>query len=139
MIHANDERGNGSPYMKLTPTLENCIKTIIKLDPSGYGIKSVEIAEALGITKPSVCRLVKSLQEKELVMRNGNLEVILTSEGRRQANHLIGKYDIIRRYLIEELGVDAKVATQDACNMEHIISPDCLTSISRILETRCSD
>jgi Mn-dependent DtxR family transcriptional regulator len=128
--------GSELPYLRLSPTLENSIKAIVKLDPHGYGTKCVEIAESLGITKPSVTRIIKHLLEKGLIQRKGNLEIVLTSEGQMQAKHLVSRYDIIRRFLIEELGVDAHAATQDACNMEHILSYESLISIYRALEAK---
>jgi Mn-dependent DtxR family transcriptional regulator len=55
------------PYLRLSPTLENSIKAIVKLDPHGYGTKCIEIAELLGITKPSVTQIIKRLLEKGLI------------------------------------------------------------------------
>jgi Mn-dependent DtxR family transcriptional regulator len=119
----------------LTPSKENYIKAIYQLSPNGReGVQSLDVAAALGVSKPSVSRAVKELQQKNLVERTENMQVRLTPAGTCQANFVNRKFSAVKYILTEILGVDEKTAALDAGAMEHIISPKSLSCMIRYID-----
>jgi Mn-dependent DtxR family transcriptional regulator len=119
---------------ELTPSKENYIKTIYKLNPNGQdGVQSLDVAAALGVSKPSVSRAVKELQQRNLVERTENMQVRLTSEGRRRAVVINLRFYAVKYLLTEMLGVDEQTAVVDASFLEHLISPESLSCIIKYI------
>ncbi|MDR1322399.1 MAG: metal-dependent transcriptional regulator [Gracilibacteraceae bacterium] len=115
--------------IELTPAKENYIKAVYTLSRQGDGVRSLDVAAALGVSKPSVSRMIKELQQKNLVERTENMQVRLTPEGRRRAAEIDLRFYAVKNLLTETLGVDERTAIVDASFLEHIISPETLSCI----------
>ena len=93
----------------------------------GY-IRSIDIAEHLSVTKPSVSYAVKRLRENGyLTMDKGGL-ITLTDRGMAIAAEMLDRHKTLTAFLID-LGVDAKTAEEDACKIEHDISQQTFDAI----------
>ncbi len=86
----------------------------------GY-IRSIDIAESLGVTKPSVTYTTKRLRENGYITMDKNGLITLTESGRAIAGKMLDRHHTLTRFLVA-LGVDETTAEQDACKMEHDIS-----------------
>ena len=122
--------------MALTISNEHYIKAIHETDPDGKGARISDIAAKLNVSKASACIAVKSLQQKKLVERDASRKVLLTSEGKRHASFIREKYAVIRRFLIEALKIDERLADIDACALEHVVSIDTFYSMLRLMDQR---
>lgn len=113
-------------------SLENYLKQIlILLETKGYA-RSKDIADSMGVSKPSVCVAMKKLKENGCIMMSNRSPVCLTDKGYAIARHFYDRYKTLTRILIQ-LGVDEQVAEKDACKIEHDLSDESYAAISGLL------
>ncbi len=125
---------------KMTKSQENYIKTIYELSRNGAGARISDIAAKLEVTKASASVGIKTLQEMNLIRRDEDRLVYLTSEGVVRAKVITGKFSIIRDFLSNVLLIDEKIAHDDACAMEHVLSTETLCVLCRMTGGKpCSD
>ena len=107
--------------MHLQESGEMYLETILILSKSGKDVRSVDVSEYMGFSKPSVSRAIGLLKSGGYVTmdKGGHLE--LTEEGRAVAENIYEKHTLLAQFLMT-LGVDEATATEDACKMEHVIS-----------------
>ncbi len=117
---------------KLTPSLEDYLETIANID-CGNGARLTDIAEAMGIAKPSASKAVSVLKEKGLAKQEHYGPVLLTEEGKVEAQTVAQKHATIKLFLKGFLGLDEATAEQDACLLEHAVSPKTLDSLMEFL------
>lgn len=107
-----------------TISVDHYLKTIYLLEQKKGVVRSVDIADALGYSKPSITRAVAVLKEMGYITTN-NHDIYLTADGKKEAAQLLQKYDTICKFLIS-LGVSKDSALHDACALEHSISGETL-------------
>ena len=106
---------------------------LILLETKGYA-RSVDISEALGVTKPSVSVAMKKLREGGYIsMEKGGL-ISLTDKGFPVAQRVYDRHLALTKFFIS-IGVDEKTAQEDACKTEHVISEKTFVMICRQLDT----
>lgn len=115
-----------------TPTLEEYLETIYKLSLDG-AVKPTRIAEAMGVSGPTVTATLKRLESRGLVVREGTA-VVLTAEGVADAVEIVRKHRISERFLTDVLGFDWTVAHEEACRLEHALSPRVVAALEALLE-----
>ena len=121
--------------MHLQESGEMYLETIYVLSKSGKPVRSVDVGEYMGFSKPSVSRAVGLLKEGGYVVMNAEGHLSLTDEGRDAAEKIFQRHTVLTRLLVE-LGVDEETAAEDACRMEHVISDMTYEAIRRhILKT----
>ena len=108
---------------KTNESCESYLKAIYMLQNSHGYVRSIDIADMLGVSKASVCVAMKKLQREALIEMDDDKFVHLTSEGEKCAREVINKYNLIKQALIS-LNVDEQTAAQDACRIEHLISSE---------------
>lgn len=119
---------------KMTPSRENYLKVMLGLS-SKEGIRSVDIANALGVSKASVSNMMSVLMDEGYVTKEKHGAIALTESGRRVAVHIKRRYELLKKFLHNVLGVEAAIAAKDACRMEHLISSETADCISEQLES----
>lgn len=109
---------------------EMYLETIYVLSNKHPDVRSIDIAEYMGFSKPSVSRGVSILKrDGYLIMKpNGNLE--LTQSGLDLAKKIYERHTILTKLLIG-LGVDETTAAEDACKMEHVISDETFDAMKK--------
>ena len=110
-------------------TTEDYLKTILLIREREGGVRNIALAGAFGVSKPTVCKIVKGLIFDGYITKNGNNEIMLTERGEKLAHETLKRNLTIQRFLIS-LGVDRSVAEADACKMEHIISAQSLQAMA---------
>lgn len=120
-----------------TPTLEEYLETIYKLSANGV-VRPTQIAEAIGVSGPTVTATLGRLEAHGLVSREGR-EVVLTAAGTAQSLEIVRKHRIAERFLVDILGLDWDEAHEDACLLEHAMSPRVVAALEAFLEnpTEC--
>ena len=116
----NKQRSNES--------MEDYLETILVLQESKGNVRSIDIANELGFTKPSVSVAMKNLREKGHVVVDENGYIKLTPSGKKIAKSVYERHTILSQLLIN-LGVDSKIALEDACKIEHILSDESFNAI----------
>ena len=114
--------------MRLLESGEMYLETIYVLSKKGGSVRSVDVGEYMGYSKPSVSRAVSILKKNGYVVMNEDSSLALTKEGRALAEKIYERHDLITQFLIK-LGVDEKIAAEDACKMEHVISDETYEAI----------
>ena len=114
--------------MKVMESAENYLETILMLKAAKGNVRSIDVANELGYSKPSVSVAMKRLREKGqiVVEESGNIE--LTDAGRAIAEKIYERHTLLTT-LLEEIGVSPEVAEEDACRVEHYISDETFARI----------
>ena len=113
---------------------EDYLEAILVIRAERGFCRNVDVAEFLGVTKPSVTKALANLTCEGLVSVVG-YDVRLTSEGRRLAEVTFAKHRFFEGMLLDA-GVDAEVASKEACRMEHCISGDSFRRLADCLGSR---
>lgn len=119
--------------MHLQESGEMYLETILVLSKHSKCVRSIDVGEYMGYSKPSVSRAVGLLKSGGYITveKDGNL--ILTESGRRIAENIYEKHTTLTT-LLEKLGVDEKTAAEDACKIEHVISDASFEAIKKLAE-----
>lgn len=107
--------------MALQESGEMYLETILILSQKRGFVRSVDISEHMGYSKPSVSRAVGLLKSGEYITIDDDGHIHLTELGRKTAEKIMGRHTVLTQMLIS-LGVDPETASSDACKMEHVIS-----------------
>ena len=109
--------------MKIQESAENYLETILILKQRQGQVRSIDIVNELNFSKPSVSVAMKKLRESGLIEMAPDGMITLLPEGMRIATTIYERHVLLSQYLIR-LGVDQKVAAEDACRIEHVISEE---------------
>lgn len=119
--------------MKLQESGENYLETILVLkNRLGY-VRSIDIANELGFSKPSISRAIGILKEAGYVVVEPTGNILLTEKGQERANKVYERHVVISKYLENHLGVSKETADKDACRIEHIISEEAFLKMKAIV------
>ncbi len=113
-------------------TLEEYLETIFKLSERGE-VRPTPIAEALGVSGPTVTATLKRLESRGLITRKGGA-VVLTDAGRDLAVDIVRRHRVAERFLVDVLGLNWDEAHEDACALEHALSPRVMLALEEFLD-----
>ncbi len=114
--------------MSLHESAEMYLETIYTLSLSSSHVRSIDVAEALNYSRPSVSRAVGLLKKDGYLEMDEDSFLILTALGREAAEKIYERHTILTAAL-KALGVDEESAAEDACRIEHVISDKSLAAI----------
>ena len=118
--------------MKSNESSENYLETILILSGKKPVVRSVDIAEELGFKKSSVSVAMKNLRQRKLITVRPEGYIYLTEEGQKIADMIYERHQLLSGWLMS-IGVDPDTAVEDACRIEHVISPESFDAIKRAL------
>ena len=98
----------------------------------GY-IRSIDIAERLGVTKPSVSYATKRLRENGYITMDKDGLITLTESGMTIARKMFQRHKILTEVFVK-MGVDPETAAEDACKIEHVISKESFEALKRHIQ-----
>lgn len=116
--------------MSLQESGEMYLETIYILSKKSGSVRSVDVGEYMGYSKPSVSRAMSVLKQGGFVTTDSNGFLLLTESGRNVAEKIYERHTTLSQFLVR-LGVDEETAVEDACKMEHVISDQSLAAIQR--------
>lgn len=116
----------------MTPSKEDYLKIILELSDD-EGIRSIDIANALGVSKASVSHMMGILKDEGYVTREKYGAVALTETGLDAAGNIKRRYELLKRLFHNFLGVEVTIAEGDACRIEHLISSETADHIDRYI------
>lgn len=117
--------------MKIQESAENYLETILILKNKNGAVRSIDIANELGFSKPSVSVAMKNLRENGYIEVDSSGYITLLDSGRQISEKIYERHTTLSKWLVS-LGVDAKTAAEDACRIEHIISSESFEAIKKI-------
>jgi len=123
--------------MKIQESGEDYLESILKLERQKGSVRSVDVANDLHVTKPSVSRAIHILEERGYITIEDNARLRLSEKGRAIAEKIYERHILFTDFLIQ-IGVDEKVAAVDACRMEHTLSDESFAALKAFIETHCS-
>ena len=108
--------------MAIKESGENYLETILLLYKKNGLVRSIDIANELEYSKPSISRAMNILKSDGYITMEKSGFIHLTEEGKKKALEVYERHQLILKYLTDILGVSEKTAEEDACRIEHIIS-----------------
>ena len=118
---------------KSEESVEDYLETILILSKQKTQVRSIDVANELGYSKPSVSVAMKNLRQKNYVLVSEEGYLSLTEAGLKLATTVYERHSVISNWLIS-LGVAREVAVEDACRMEHDISEESFAAIKKYLQ-----
>ena len=113
-------------------SLEDYLETILLLQKKIGQVRSIDIANKMNFTKPSVSVAMKNLREKGYITMAENGYITLTESGKQRAENVLERHTILSNWLIS-IGVSQETALADACKVEHDLSEESFEAIKRAL------
>lgn len=116
--------------MKIHESAENYLETILVLSKKKPQVRSIDIVNELEFSKPSVSIAMKNLRRQEYIIMDQDGYITLTDAGRKIAETIYERHTLLTDWLTK-LGVDNEIAAQDACRIEHVLSPETFEAIKK--------
>ena len=116
--------------MAIHESAENYLETILMLVKERLVVRAVDIANELDFKKSSVSIAMKNLREANHITVTKEGYIYLTESGQKIAETIYERHQLLSSWLTT-LGVDPKVAEDDACRIEHVISPESFEAIKK--------
>ena len=118
--------------MKYHESEEMYLETILLLTEKGIDVRSIDVATELNYSRASVSRAVGLLQKKEyIIVDNGSIK--FTDLGLKKAKDIFERHEIITD-LLQKIGIPLELAEENACRIEHVISPELLDYFKKYLK-----
>lgn len=119
--------------MKIQQSAENYLETILMLSNKNGSVRSIDIANELGFSKPSVSVAMKNLRENGYIDVMGDGNIVLLEPGKAIAESLYMRHTVLTQAFVS-LGVSEDIAAEDACKIEHILSEESFNAIKSHLD-----
>ena len=121
--------------MKIHKSSEDYLEAMLMMKEQHGFIRSLDVAEHLSVTKPSVSYATKRLKEGGYITMDSDSLITLTDTGMEIAQRIYARHKTLTAFLTR-IGVDEKTAREDACKIEHDISEETFTAICRHAQQR---
>lgn len=123
--------------MQIQESGEMYLETILVLSKKNSYVRSIDVCEHMGYSKPSVSRAIGILRKAEYITVDKNGHIFLTDEGRAIAERIYERHTIFTQFLTL-IGVSPEAASEDACKIEHTISDESFAAIKRFVDEKSS-
>ncbi|MDR0853812.1 MAG: metal-dependent transcriptional regulator [Clostridiales Family XIII bacterium] len=117
--------------MEVRASAEDYLETILLLSRKGGTVRSIDIVEEMGFSKPSVSVAMKKLREDNLITMDSDGLITLTDEGKEVAEQVYERHSTLYDWLTKN-GVSENQAALDACRLEHILSDETFAMIKKL-------
>lgn len=121
--------------MRMQESGEMYLETILVLSKEKKYVRSIDVCEYMGYSKPSISRAVSLLRNEGYVDMDDRGYLSLTDQGRVIAEKIYERHKVLSKVLMD-LGVDEKSAAEDACRIEHVISDGTFEAIKAHIAQR---
>lgn len=120
--------------MKIQESAENYLETILVLHKRKGIVRSIDIANEMGFSKPSVSVAMKNLRLGGYIRVDDDGNITLLDKGREIAEKIYERHTLVSNWLTA-MGVDPDIAAEDACRIEHVISNETFDALKRHVST----
>ena len=119
--------------MKIQESAEHYLETLLILKEKKCMVRSIDLANELGYSRPSVSVAIKQLRENDYVTVDDGGYIELAEAGRAIAEKMYERHKALSR-LLESMGVSPETAVKDACRIEHVISDESFEKITEYMK-----
>lgn len=123
----------GAIPLNISESYENYLEAIYMIQKKRGEVHSVDIAEHLSFSKPSVSIAMKKLRQDGFITMDRHGHIALTASGLTVAKEIYQRHVLISAWLVQ-LGVDEETASRDACRIEHVISKESFQAVMKYVE-----
>ncbi|MCI9394930.1 MAG: metal-dependent transcriptional regulator [Oscillospiraceae bacterium] len=116
--------------MSLHESGEDYLEAILMLQEKKGSVRSIDVVQHLGYSKPSISRAMSILRANGYITMEADGRLLLTPLGEETARSVYERHQFLTRWLVR-LGVSPEVAARDACRIEHDISPETFACLKR--------
>lgn len=116
--------------MRIQESSEMYLETIFVLSHSNSRIRSIDVADKLQVSRPSVSRAIRVLQSQGLIIIDDKAKITLTELGLAKASSLYDRHEVLTA-MLQSFGIDRQHAEIDACKMEHVVSDEVFDTIKK--------
>ena len=109
------------------------LETILVLKGKKKTVRAIDVAEEMGLSRPSVSRGMAKLRESECITVEEDGNLVFTPKGEEIAKKIYERHQVISRFFIH-LGVNEETAIDDACRMEHVISDETFAALKDFVQ-----
>ncbi|MDR3348066.1 MAG: metal-dependent transcriptional regulator [Acidaminococcales bacterium] len=113
----------------LSPSIEDYLEAIHMLDADQKGVRSIDVATHLSVSKPSVNKALHNLINAGLAKQEKYSLIYLTKTGREKAREVMNRHETIKEFLINILKVAESTAENEACMIEHAMSNETVSKM----------
>ena len=119
--------------MKIQESAENYLEAVLMIKERNGEVRSIDIVNELGFSKPSISVAMKNLRNNGYITMNEKGFIDLTEKGMVIAQTMYERHKLFSKWLME-IGVEEKTAKEDACRMEHVMSAETFSAIKQFIE-----
>jgi len=119
---------------KQTASMEDYLEAIANLREGRKVVRVKQISQRLGVKMPSVTSALRKLSEQELVEHERYRHIKLTPKGDKVAHEVIRRHEALTRFFAQALDINREIAEEDACRIEHVISPLGMERLAKFVE-----
>ena len=113
----------------LSASLEDYLEAIFNLADHAEKVHCTDIAQQMGVSKPSVTEALHSLKQKKLVNYRPYSDIKLTRQGKACALRVVRKHNILKSFFTNVLGIQKDLAQKSACKTEHALGPEVVSKL----------
>lgn len=117
---------------KSEESIEDYLETILILSSRLPAVRSIDVANELNFSKPSISVAMKNLKTRRYITMSEEGYILLTNEGRKLAENIYERHTLLTDWLVH-LGIDPDVAARDACRMEHDITSESYEAMKKCI------
>jgi Mn-dependent DtxR family transcriptional regulator len=125
------EKRKGAAMKKITNSKGHYLKAIFRISQENGAARVTDIASDIGVTKVSASCAVKELEKLGLVLKAADHRIYLTNLGLNIVLPLINKYELIKQFFMDAIGINEEDASIQACALEHVISNEGVEAIAQ--------
>lgn len=119
--------------MKFSESSETYLKEIFRISQTAECVRCTDVADRLNVSAASVNRAVKLLSREKYLEHKAYGLIFLTDAGRKKAQELCLNQEIITKYLMKTLSLNRTTAFNEACKIEHVVSPSLIKKMKELL------
>lgn len=120
--------------IKYQESEEMYLETILLLKQKSANVRAVNVAEELGYSKPSISRGVGLLAKKGYITVASSGEILFTEEGKKKAEDIYERHTVITKLLMKT-GASQEIAEENACRIEHVVTPELFSVLKKFAKT----
>ena len=117
-------------YMYDNESQEMYLETILRLKRAKGTVRSIDIAEELGYSKPSVSRAVGIMKKDGLIVVRDDGTIELTKSGKEKAEYMLARFETLTASFVK-MGLEREIAEENACRIEHVVSDEAFAAIKK--------
>ena len=121
--------------MHIYESAENYLEAILIIQERRGSVRSIDIANELNFSKPSVSVAMKKLRENGYIEMDSDGYITLLEKGRKIAEKIYERHTFLTDW-IRSMGIDEKTAAEDACRIEHVISADTFSALKKYVKEK---